>query len=248
MQFNPPLLKATLIKRYKRFLADVSHTEPDGEKSEFTVHCPNTGSMKNCWSEGDTVYLLDSKNPKRKYQYTWISSHSLDGHWICLNTHLANQLVIEAIEYDVVKELRGYDSIKQEVKYGEENSRIDLLLTADNKPDCYVEIKTVTLLEETIDRKELGKGRGFFPDAVSTRGQKHLRELMTIAKSGQRAVLFFLVQHSGIESVSPAEHIDPKYAQILAEAIDSGVEILVYRTHISPAEIILQDSLPFILK
>lgn len=239
MKFAPPLLQATLIKRYKRFLADVVHSD----LGEFTVHCPNTGSMKNCWSEGDTVYLLDSQNPKRKYQYTWISSHTQDGNWLCLNTHLANQLVIEGIESGVVKELQNYDSIKPEVKYGQENSRIDLLLTANNKPDCYVEIKTVTLLEN-----ELGKGRGYFPDAVSTRGQKHLRELMSIAEAGQRAVLFFLVQHSAIESVSPAEHIDPKYAQILAKAIDSGVEILVYRTHISPAEIILQEALPFILK
>ncbi|NVJ65579.1 MAG: DNA/RNA nuclease SfsA [Gammaproteobacteria bacterium] len=244
MKFSPPLLEATLIKRYKRFLADVSHPE----LGEFTVHCPNTGSMKNCWSEGDTVYLLDSKNPKRKYQYTWISSHikalhPQDRHWLCLNTHLANQIVMEGVENGVIKELQDYETIKQEVKYGEENSRIDLLLTADNKPDCYVEIKTVTLLES-----ELGEGQGFFPDAVSTRGQKHLRELMAISQSDHRAVLFFLVQHSGIESVSPAEHIDPKYAQILAEAIDAGVEILAYRTHISPAEIILQDSLPFILK
>lgn len=237
MKFSPPLLKATLIKRYKRFLADVSHPE----LGEFTVHCPNTGSMKNCWQEGDTVYLLDSQNPKRKYQYTWISSNTNNNDWLCLNTHLANQIVMEGIENNVVKELQNYQTIKPEVKYGEENSRIDLLLSAESQPDCYVEIKTVTLLEN-----EIGKGRGFFPDAVSTRGQKHLRELITIAKSGQRAVLFFLVQHSGIESVSPAEHIDPKYAEILTQAIDSGVEILVYRTHISPAEIILQDPLPFI--
>ncbi len=244
MKFSPPLEKAKLIKRYKRFLADVSHKE----LGEFTVHCPNTGSMKNCWSEGDTVYLLDSQNPKRKYQYTWISSHTNYGDWLCLNTHLANQIVIEGIENGVVKELQSYQTIKPEVKYGKESSRIDLMLTADDKPDCYVEIKTVTLLENDVDDEVLGKGRGFFPDAVSTRGQKHLRELMAITKSGQRAVLLFLVQHSGIESVSPAAHIDPKYAQLLVEAIDAGVEILVYRTHISPAEIILQDSLPFIIK
>ncbi len=238
MKFQPPLLKATLLKRYKRFLADVTHEE----LGEFTVHCPNTGSMKNCWSEGDSVYLLDSQNPKRKYQYTWISSHTPSGDWLCLHTHLANQIVIEGINSGVVKELQNYDAIKPEVKYGEENSRIDLLLSAKNESNCYVEIKTVTLLEN-----ELGEGKGFFPDAVTTRGQKHLRELMTIAESGQRAVLFFLVQHSGIKSVSPARHIDPKYAENLSKAIETGVEILVYRTHISPAEIILQDSLPFIL-
>ncbi len=244
MKFSPPLLEATLIKRYKRFLADVSHEE----LGEFTVHCPNTGSMKNCWDEGDKVYLLDSQNPKRKYQYTWISSQTRNGHWLCLNTHLANQLVTEGIENQIVSELQGYSTIKPEVKYGEENSRIDLLLTSENKADSYVEIKTVTLLEEQINDKTLETGRGFFPDAVSTRGQKHLRELMTIANSGARAVIFFLIQHSGIESVSAAAHIDPKYAQLLTEAVDAGVEILCYRTHISPAEIILQDSLPFIYK
>ncbi|MRX27687.1 DNA/RNA nuclease SfsA [Kangiella sp. HZ709] len=244
MKFSPPLLQATLIKRYKRFLADVVHDQLGG----FTVHCPNTGSMKNCWAEGDTVYLLDSQNPNRKYQYTWISSQTRNGYWLCLNTHLANQIVIEGIENQMVSELQGYSAIKPEVKYGEENSRIDLLLTSENKADCYVEIKTVTLLEEQISDETLETGRGFFPDAVSTRGQKHLRELMTIADSGSRAVLFFLVQHSGIKSVSAAAHIDPKYAQLLSEAINAGVEILCYRTHISPAEIRLQESLPFIYK
>ncbi|WP_251358289.1 DNA/RNA nuclease SfsA [Kangiella sp. TOML190] len=249
MKFSSPLLAATLIKRYKRFLADVRHAQ----LGEFTVHCPNTGSMKNCWSEGDRVYLLDSQNPKRKYQYTWISSHikatdSQDQHWLCLNTHLANPIVVEGINNGVIEELQSYSSIQQEIKYGEENSRIDLLLTANNKPDCYVEIKTVTLLEATVDGKALDQGHGFFPDAVSTRGQKHLRELTTLAQAGHRAVLLFLVQHSGIKSVSPAAHIDPQYAQLLGQALDAGVEILCYRTHISPAEIILQDSLPFIFK
>lgn len=238
MHFSPELIPAKLIIRYKRFLADVNH--PD--LGEFTVHCPNTGSMKNCWQKGDTVYLLDSKNPKRKYQYTWVSSHTINHDWLCLNTHLANQLVIEGIENGIVKELQDYETVKPEVKYGEENSRIDLLLTADNQPDCYVEIKTVTLHEP-----EMGHGKGFFPDAVSTRGQKHLRELSTLVEQGKRAVLFFLVQHSAIESVSAASHIDPKYAELLSTAYEKGVEILVYRTHISPAEIKLQTPLSFIL-
>lgn len=238
MHFSPKLIPAKLIKRYKRFLADVETAE-DGE---FTVHCPNTGSMKNCWNQGDTVYLLDSQNPKRKYQYTWISSHTINDDWLCLNTHLANQIVIEGIENGVVKELQNYPTIKPEVKYGKENSRIDLLLTAEDKPDCYVEIKTVTLHEP-----EMGRGKGFFPDAVSTRGQKHLRELSTLVEQGKRAILFFLVQHSAIESVAAADHIDPKYAELLTSAHEKGVEILVYRTHISPAEIKLQTPLSFVL-
>lgn len=238
MRFVPELIPAKLIKRYKRFLADVETVE----NGAFTVHCPNTGSMKNCWNEGDTVYLLDSKNPKRKYQYTWISSHTLNNDWLCLNTHLANQIVLEGIENNTVKELQGYATIQTEIKYGEENSRIDLLLTDENQPDCYVEIKTVTLHEP-----EMGRGKGFFPDAVSTRGQKHLRELSTLVEQGKRAVLFFLVQHSAIKSVTAASHIDPKYAELLTSAYEKGVEILVYRTHITPAEIKLQTPLSFVL-
>jgi sugar fermentation stimulation protein A len=246
MKFSPPLIKTTLSKRYKRFLADVV----SNEHGEFTAHCPNTGSMKNCWQEGDAAWLLDSQNPKRKYQYTWVLNQNLQGDWICINTHLANQIVSEGIENGILTELQGYESLQQEVKYGEENSRIDLLLTDTNKPDCYVEIKTVTLLESDVNEKtgeEFAKGAGFFPDAVSTRGQKHIRELVTMVEQGHRAVLFFLVQHSGIETVSPATHIDPKYAELLNDAAQKGVEIYAYRTHISAAEINLQQAIPVIL-
>jgi sugar fermentation stimulation protein A len=226
MKLNPPLLKTTLIKRHKRFLAEVNHPE----LGEFTAHCPNTGSMKNCWSEGDTAWLLDSENPKRKYRYTWVINETRDGHMICINTHLANQLVTEGIENSVIQELQGYDKLQQEVKYGEENSRIDLLLTGEGKPDCYVEIKTVTLLE-TGD--EFSEGDGFFPDAVTTRGQKHLRELIEMKQQGHRAVLFFLVQHSGIKSVNAATHIDQKYSELFKQARQAGVEIMAYQTTIS---------------
>lgn len=246
MKFSPPLIKATLLKRYKRFLADVV----SNEHGEFTTHCPNTGSMKNCWQEGDTAWLLDSKNPKRKYLYTWVLNQNIQGDWICINTHLANQVVSEGIENGVLEELQGYESLRQEVKYGEENSRIDLLLTDPNKPDCYVEIKTVTLLESG-DNPDSGEpfepGAGYFPDTVSTRGQKHIRELVSMVEQGHRAVLLFLVQHTGIRSVSPAAHIDRKYAELLYGAAQKGVEIYAYNTHISAAEIKLQQALPVIL-
>lgn len=240
LQFNPPLIKTTLLKRYKRFLADVV----SDEYGEFTAHCPNTGSMKNCWREGDTAWLLDSQNPKRKYRYTWVLNQNQDGDWICINTHLANSIVTEGIADGTAVELQGYDSIQQEVKYGDENSRIDLLLTADGKADCYVEIKTVTLLESGDDFKD---GAGFFPDAVSTRGQKHLRELIAMVEQGHRAVLFFLVQHTGIKSVSPAAHIDAKYAELLNNAARKGVEIYAYNTHITAADVTLKQALPVIL-
>lgn len=240
MQFSPPLEKATLKKRYKRFLADVHNTR----LGDFTAHCPNTGSMKNCWHEGDTVWLLDSENPKRKYGYTWVLDETATGDMICINTHLANQIVMEGITENKIKQLNGYDSVRQEVKYGDENSRIDLLLEADGKADCYVEIKTVTLLEHG---EEFKAGAGFFPDAVSTRGQKHLRELMAMVEQGHRAVLLFLVQHTGIKTVSPATHIDPQYAKLLDQAAKAGVEIIAYNTHISSAEIYLSKELPVII-
>lgn len=240
MHFSPPLEKATLKKRYKRFLADVHNNE----QGDFTAHCPNTGSMKNCWQEGDTVWLLDSENPKRKYRYTWVLDETADGDFICINTHLANQIVMEGIAENKIKQLNGYDSVRQEVKYGDENSRIDLLLEDSKKADCYVEIKTVTLLEQG---KEFSAGAGFFPDAVSARGQKHLRELMAMAAQGHRAVLFFLVQHTGIKTVSPAAHIDPQYAKLLDQAAQSGVEIIAYNTHISPIDIYLDKALPVVI-
>lgn len=237
MIFTPPLVEAHLLKRYKRFLADVEHPK----LGHFTVHCPNTGSMKNCWNQGDMVWLHDSQNPKRKYPFTWVLRQSVEGHMLCVNTHLANQLVAEAIENHTIGELQGYHTLRQEVKYGDENSRIDLLLTDTNRRDCYIEIKTVTLLEP-----ECGHGRGYFPDAVSSRGQKHLRELISMVEAGHRAVLLFLVQHTGIKTVSPAQHIDEKYSQLLALAAQKGVEIIAYNTHISPIEIKVKQLLPVI--
>ncbi len=233
------MLKTTLIKRHKRFLADVTHPE----LGDFTAHCPNTGSMKNCWAEGDNAWLLDSENPKRKYQYTWVINETQDGHMICVNTHLANQLVTEGIENNIIKELQGYDNLQQEVKYGEENSRIDLYLTAEGKANCYVEIKTVTLLEVG---DEFEKGSGFFPDAITTRGQKHLRELIEMKQQGHRSVLFFLVQHSGIESVSAAAHIDNKYAKLFNEAQQAGVEVIAYKSIINSESINIEELIPVV--
>ena len=239
MKFTPPLLKTTLVKRHKRFLADVNHPE----MGDFTAHCPNTGSMKNCWSEGDVAWLLDSENPKRKYRFTWVINETRDGHMICINTHLANQIVTEGIETGVVKELQDYKQIQQEVKYGDENSRIDLLLTDPDKPDCYVEIKTVTLLESGDD---FDTGAGFFPDAVTTRGQKHLRELIEMKQQGHRAVLFFLVQHSGIQSVDAARHIDKKYADLFDQARQAGVEVMAYQSKITASEMAIKNPIEVI--
>ncbi|MGD8116429.1 DNA/RNA nuclease SfsA [Vibrio sp. TRT 29B02] len=235
MKFEPILEPAVLIRRYKRFLADI--TLPDG--SERTIHCANTGAMTGCATPGNKVWYSTSDNPKRKYPNSWELSETQAGHRICINTARANQLSVEAIKSGVITELQEYDQLQTEVKYGNENSRIDILLNAKNKPKCYIEVKSVTLLDE--DKL----GQGYFPDAVTTRGQKHLRELAQMAQNGSRAVLLFTVLHSGIEKVSPAHHIDADYSQLLKYAQEQGVEILCYKAQLSHHEIKLVKALDF---
>ncbi|WP_290703187.1 DNA/RNA nuclease SfsA [Amphritea sp.] len=224
-----------LIKRYKRFLADIELD--DG--SQLTVHCPNTGSMKNCADPGSEVWIKDSGNLKRKYLFGWELVRVEGQFWACINTGRANALIKEAIETGVIEELQGYESIRQEVKYGDENSRIDLFLEDAQRPSCYVEIKNVTLLEQ--------QGLGAFPDAVTTRGAKHLRELMLMVEQGYRSVLIFCVPHTGIEQVRPADHIDPKYGQLLREAVSAGVEVYAYGAKITPKEVTISHPLPVLL-
>ncbi|MGG8088058.1 DNA/RNA nuclease SfsA [Klebsiella aerogenes] len=220
MLFTPPLQSATLIKRYKRFLADV--ITPEGQA--LTLHCPNTGAMTGCAAPGDTVWYSTSDNPKRKYAHTWELTETQQGAVICVNTLRANTLAKEAVLAGNIPELAGYNILKSEVKYGEENSRIDLMLQAKGRRNCYIEVKSVTLAE---------KEYGYFPDAVTARGQKHLRELMSVAAAGHRAVILFAVLHSAIDRFSPAHHIDAKYAQLLIEAQEKGVEILAWKAELS---------------
>lgn len=225
-------LEGRLIKRYKRFLADVQLN--DG--SELTIHCPNTGSMRHCAVPGTPCWFSQSDNPKRKYPHTWEVATTNTGALAGINTHRANALVREALEKGLIKSLR-YPKIQAEVRYGEERSRIDFLLSnADSQ--CYVEVKSVTLMEDP--------GQGLFPDAVSTRGTKHLRELMAMVKEGHRAVLLFCVQHTQIQWVEPAGEIDPEYAATLREAAAAGVEVLAYAATIEPAQglIVLDRELP----
>ncbi|MCF7504883.1 DNA/RNA nuclease SfsA [Vibrio sp. L3-7] len=245
MHFNPPLEPATLIKRYKRFLTDIKL--PDD--SERTIHCANTGAMTGCATPGNTVWYSTSDNAKRKYPNSWEISETDKGHRICVNTARANQLAVEAIENGTIVELLGYNALRTEVKYGSENSRIDILLEDNEKPPCYIEVKSVTLLDEqqTSTKQETStKGQGFFPDAVTTRGQKHLRELTEMVESGNRAVLLFTVLHSGIEKVSAAHHIDAKYSLLLKQAQDAGVEVLCYKAELSSTQIQLKQAVEFI--
>jgi len=217
------LQNATLLKRYKRFLADIEL--PGGEQT--TIHCANTGAMTGCADPGNTVWYSQSDNLKRKYPFSWELSQTKAQDIICVNTIRANQLVEEALLAGKISELADYRELKREVKYGSENSKIDFFLSSPGKADTYIEVKSVTLLDQ---------GQGYFPDAVTTRGQKHLRELTELAQTGKRAVLFFAVLHSGIDSVKAASHIDPLYGKLLTEAINAGVEVLAYK-----ADFILGD-------
>lgn len=231
MLLPTPLYPGRLIRRYQRFLADV--LLDSGET--VTAHCPNSGSMKGCAVPGSRVLLSLSANPKRKYAHTWELVEA-DGVWAGINTGLPNRIVHEAIVQGEISELAGYAAIRPEVPYGT-GSRIDLLLTGD-RPPCYVEIKNVTMVEGA---------RALFPDAVTTRGQKHLRELMEVVRRGERGVIFFLVQRPDAASVSPADAIDPEYGRLLRLAITSGVEALAYRARVTPDEIRISCRLPVIL-
>ena len=235
MYFEHQLQSAPLIKRYKRFLTDI-HMEDGSTK---TIHCPNTGSMRHCLDDVKQVWYWDSGNPKRKYPETFELVETNQGHFIGVNTGRANALVKEALEQKLFAELE-HDSFQSEVKYGSENSRIDFLLT-NGEQNTWVEVKSVTLLEA-----EMGPRKGYFPDAVSSRGTKHLRELSQQVANGDRAILLFCVQHTGIDSVSVAEHIDSTYAQAYQDAIEHGVEVIALAADISTSEIKLTRKLDVI--
>jgi sugar fermentation stimulation protein A len=234
------LERGVLIKRYKRFLADIETSK--GKR--ITIHCPNTGAMTNCQEPGSSVWYSTSENLKRKYPNTWELVQAVNGPLIGINTGLSNHLVKEALVSGTISELSGYSSIRSEVKYGEQNSRIDFLVEyPDRSPttSCYVEVKNVSLC--------VGDGEGIFPDAKTLRGQKHLQELMAMSALGHRAVLVFCVQHSAITSVGPADAIDPEYGRLLRQAKASGVELIAYQAifDIGNADIRLWKRLPVLL-
>lgn len=242
MNYDLPLIQGELIKRYKRFLADVRLD--DG--SEVTVHCPNTGSMKNCAEPGWPVWLSESQNPKRKYQYSW-EWVAVQGQFkACINTARANQLVAEALDNNIIAELTGYHRIQSEPKV--EDGRLDFLLHQDDSdtPDhkAYVEVKSVTLLGDASDDCS---GMGSFPDAKTDRGLKHLKRLSALHQQGYRAVLLFCVSHEGIERVRPADEIDLKYGRALRDVVAQGVEVLAYRVNFGENGMAIQRRIPVLL-
>ncbi len=213
MKFENPLVTGKLIKRYKRFLTDVALDSGD----IVTAHCTSTGAMLGLLNERAQVWLSPATNPERKLKYTWEMVES-DGVKVGVNTSHPNNLVHEAIEDEVIPELTGYAKIRREVKYGA-NSRIDLLLQDGTKPDCYVEVKNVHLRRGT---------RVEFPDAVTERGAKHLREMAEMVAQGYRAAMVYVVQRDDCDRFSLAKDIDPVYATTAAHVFATGVEAYAY--------------------
>ncbi len=231
MKFDKLTVKGKILKRYKRFLTDI-----ELENGEIVIaHSANTGSMITCWEPGWDVLLTHHSDPKRKLQYSLELTHNGDS-WICVNTALPNKMVLEAIKNGTIKELQGYDTIKPEAKIGQ--SRIDILLSKNDGQQCYVEVKNTTL--KCADHAA-------FPDAVSERGQKHLRELTTLAKAGIRACMVYVINRTDVTHFRVAEHIDSEYARLLREASAHGVEILPYMAELSEHEVKLSHLLPYTL-
>lgn len=228
MRFETPLVPARLIRRYKRFLADC--TLEDGR--EVTAHCANPGSMMGLAEPGAKIWLEPNDDPKKKLRYGWRLVDHENGHFTGVDTSVPNRALRAALEAGEIPELAAYETVRAEVKYGQ-NSRIDFLLTQPGLPDAYVEVKSVTLSREP--------GLAEFPDSVTARGTKHLGELAKMASQGQRAIMLYLVQRTDCDRFGLAADIDPTYAAAFEGAQAQGVERLVYGTRISP-EAITVDS------
>lgn len=235
MKFTPPLIRGRLIKRYKRFLADVSLDT--GEL--VTATCPNTGSMMGLAVPGAVVWLSVSASPTRKYPHTWELVEADLGQGpalVGINTSHPNRLVSEAIAAGEIPELAGYATLRREVKYGLA-SRIDILLEDPQKGLAYVEIKNVHLSRQA--------GLAEFPDSVTERGVKHLIELSSMVSAGHRAVMLYLIQRADADQFALAPDIDPRYAEAFADARAAGVEAIAYACHLTPEEITLARAVPF---
>ena len=217
MIFPTKLVAGKLIKRYKRFLSDVELN--DG--SIVIAHCTNSGSMKSCVEEDAPVFLSPATDPKRKTKFTWEMIYMNEG-WIGVNTLVPNKLVFDAIEAGEIEKLKGYTFVKREVKF--DDSRFDIY--AENETErCFIEVKNVTMKEGNY---------GLFPDAVTTRGRKHLKTLIEVKKQGIRAVMLYVIQRMDVEFFGVAKEIDPEYAISLRKAMDNGVEVIAVQAKVSP--------------
>ena len=225
----PQLISGTLIRRYKRFLADVQLENGD----TVTAHCPNTGSMKGCSKPGRTVFLSIHNNPKRKLKYTW-ELIEMPASLVGVNTLVPNRLVFESIKSGQVPELAGYDTLETEVSIAK-RSRIDLMLSGSPDGRCYIEIKNCTLVSH---------GVACFPDAVTARGLKHIRELLRLKAAGYRIMMFYFIQRMDAIVFKPADHIDAAYGLELRRAVKKGLEILAYDVLIDFKHIRLHRKIP----
>jgi len=228
----PALEEGRLLRRYKRFLADVEL--PDGQV--ITAHCPNTGAMTGCAPEGAPVWLSRSTSTTRKYPCTWELVETPQG-LACIHSAKANKVVAEAFESAVIPGFEAYPELQREVKYGK-GSRADLVLSGA-AGRVFVEVKSVTLCDVS--------GQGLFPDAVSERGRKHLAELAAVLDSNTRAIMFYCVFHNGVKRVATAGQIDPRYRQAMADALAAGVEVMAWRARVDTGQIVLDCPLPFTL-
>ncbi|MCT8159099.1 DNA/RNA nuclease SfsA [Pseudoruegeria sp. SHC-113] len=231
MRFQTPLVPATLIRRYKRFLADVRLE--DGR--EVVAHCPNPGGMIGLQEEGIRIWLEPNDDPKKKLKYGWRLVEHEGGHWTGIDTGVPNRVVKEALQAREIPALSAYSGVRPEAKYGA-SSRVDFLLTEPGLPDCYVEVKNVHLRRQG-DLAE-------FPDSVTARGRKHLGELAAMVAEGHRAVMLYLVQRTDCARFALAADMDPAYAAAFVEARAAGVEALCHGTRISPEGVWLAGELP----
>ncbi len=234
MEFPDPLIRGRLIRRYKRFLSDI---EIPGD-GIVTAHCPNPGAMTGLAEPDSEVWLSPARNSNRKLKFTWELTR-VGEHLVGINTGHPNGLVAEALAAGRIGELAGYESVRREVKYGE-NSRIDILMEHPERPPCYVEIKNVHLRRDG----EPGRGAAEFPDSVTARGAKHLRELANVAAAGGRAVMLYVVQRGDCARFTLASDIDPAYAQAFADARRQGVEAICYACDVARESIEIAGPLP----
>lgn len=234
MRFPAPLVPARLVRRYKRFLADM--VLDSGEP--ITAHCANPGSMLGLTAEGNRCWLSRSADPKRKLAWSWELAEVDFGRgpeMVGINTAHPNRLVEEAVRAGTIADLAGYDTLRREVAYGRA-SRVDMVLSGGGRPDCYVEVKNVHLMR----RPDLAE----FPDSVTARGTRHLEELGDMVAAGHRAVMVFLIQYGGADRFALARDIDPAYGKAFDRARARGVEMLAWACRLNPQEIVVERAVP----
>ncbi|OFX88049.1 MAG: sugar fermentation stimulation protein SfsA [Bacteroidetes bacterium GWF2_33_16] len=228
MKFSKVLVHGVLIKRYMRFLADVKLDS--GEI--VTAHCTNSGTMKSCIETGAEVYLTPVDDPNRKTKFTW-EMIKINGDWVGINTSNPNKLAFEAVKNGEIEKLKGYTEVQREVTFGD--SRFDVM-AKNLKETCFIEVKNVTLKEGNY---------ALFPDAVTSRGKKHLETLVKVKEQGMRAVMLYIIQRTDVEVFSTAKQIDPEYSKALKMAYDKGVEIIPLQVKVTPEKIEISKELPF---